>query len=113
MFAEYTRAILVLDETRKVLKGVGRCASFLAARFLAAWGVFLAASLVTMVLTLLYFLISRLAPASSLFSFWLIFLLGQVYLFLRLAGKVFLLGSCYHFSRLERGGATPGNYTPV
>ncbi len=106
LFFDYTRILLVLEDNRKVLKGVGRGGSFLAPRLVPAWAVFLLASLFPVILTIAYLLFLRLTPTTSLPTFWLIFFLGQIYLLLRQAGKVFTLGSCYYFARLEKGEPT-------
>jgi len=103
LFFDYTRILLVLEDNRKVLKGIGRGGSFLATRLAAAWALFLLASLFPAILTVGYFSIVRLTPTASLPAFWLIFFLGQIYLLLRQAGKVFTLGCSYYFVRLEKG----------
>jgi len=103
LFFDYTRILLVLEDNRKVLKGIGRGGSFLAPRLAAAWALFLLASLFPAILTVGYFSIVRLTPTASLPAFWLIFFLGQIYLLLRQAGKVFTLGCGYYFVRLEKG----------
>lgn len=99
MFFDYTRLLMALEDNRKALRGVVRLAVLLSSRFFAAWAVFLLASLVSLALTFFFFLTLRFLPTSSLLAFWLSFILGQIYLWLRLAAKVFTFGSCYYFVR--------------
>jgi len=100
MFFDYARIIMAIEDNRQALKGLARTAILISPRFFPAWAVFLLCSLTSLVLTILFFLILRLIPTSGLFPFWLSFILGEIYLLLRLAVKVFTFGSLFHWAHL-------------
>lgn len=101
MFFDFTKARLVQGTSRRVLSSVGQCASFLSRRFWRAWAVFLFSSSVSTGVILVFFFLFRLIPTASLWTFWAVFGLQQLYVFLRGAAKVLTLGACYYFLRLE------------
>jgi len=107
MFFDYARIIMVIEDNRQALKGLARTAVLISPRLFPAWAVFLFCSLTSLVLTFLFFLILRLIPTSGLFPFWLSFVLGEIYLFLRLAVKVFTFGSLFHWAHLAIFKAQP------
>ncbi len=107
MFFDYTRLLMAIEDNKKAYKGVARSAAMISSRFFSAWAVFLVPSLISLFLTFIFFLIIRFIPTTSLLIFWFSFILGQIYLFLRLATKVFTFGSCYYFALLMQTSAQP------
>jgi len=107
MFFDYARLIIVIEDNRRALKGLTRTAILISPRFFPSWAVFLLCSLTSLALTFLFFLIIRLIPTSGFFPFWLSFVLGEIYLFLRLATKVFTFGSCFHWAHLAQAQSQP------
>jgi hypothetical protein len=107
MFFDYARIIMAIEDNRQALKGLARTAILLSPRLFPAWAVFLLCSLASLALTFLFFLILRHMPTSDLFAFWLSFALGEIYLFLRLAVKVFTFGSLFHWAHLAMAQSQP------
>ncbi len=101
MFFDFTKARLVRADSRRVLHSLGRCASFLSRRFWRGVAVFLLPSLVSSAVVFVFFFLFRVIPTGSLWTFWAVFGLEQLYVFFRGAGKVLTLGTLYHFFRLE------------
>lgn len=102
MFFDYVKIGLVTGESKKVLQQTWLTLKFVGRRFGKAWGLYLLAGLVFVLLTLIYLEIARVLPKNRLLLVLLVFLWQQLYMLGRQASKVLFFATEIEFSKQYR-----------
>ena len=102
MFFDYVKIGLVTSGRKKVLKETWLTLKFIWRRFFKAWGLYLLAGLVYVLLTLTYLEIARLIPKNRPLLVLLVFLWQQIYILCRQVSKLLFYASALELTRQVR-----------
>jgi hypothetical protein len=102
MFFDYVKISMVTRDSRNVMKETWRTLKFILGHFFKAWGLYLLAGLVFVLLTLAYLEVARLLPQNRPLLVLLVFLWQQLYILGRQASKVLFFATEIEFSKPYR-----------
>ncbi len=102
MFFDYVKIGLVTGERKKVLRETWRTLKFMKRRFFRAWGLYLLAGLVFVLLMLGYLEVARILPKNRPLLVLLAFLWQQIFILGRQASRVLFYASELEFVKQHR-----------
>jgi hypothetical protein len=102
MFFDYVKIGLVTGGRKKVLKETWLTLKFFGQHFFKAWGLYLLAGLVFVMLTFFYLEIARIIPKNRPLLVLLVFLWQQIYILCRQWSKVLFFATELEFTRRQK-----------
>lgn len=96
MFFDYIRVRLVVERSKKAIRATILNFTFLRKKFLKAWALYLLVGLITLILGLIYLLISQTLPSAGLLLI-VFFICQQIYILSKMWTRVLFFSTEYHF----------------
>ena len=96
MFFDYVRVRLVVDESKKSIRATILNFFFLGKIFFKAWFLYLLVAIITIILGIIYLVVSQLLPNIGILMF-VIFILQQLYVLSKMWTRILFFSTEYHF----------------
>lgn len=96
MFFDYVRVRLVVEESKKTIRATILNFSFIGKRFFKAWFLYLLVALITIILGIIYLVISQHFPQIGILLI-VFFFLQQIYILSKMWTRVLFFSTEYHF----------------